>query len=324
MTDLYSKISVIMTTLNSARFVAEAVESILNQTYQNWEMIVVDGGSTDETINILRKYSDTRIHLFVCDGLRRSAQLNYAMQKAVGEYIAIMDSDDCALLRRLEKQILYFEQHPDTTILGTWGQWMNENGERGGLVKMPHDPKTILTFLATPRLMLFGSTMFRSSLLLYPMNESLDRCEDVDWYLRISKQATFAIVPEPLMMIRKTKQSLSRRNNIENDHRFSSIAESVCQQIRQEETDEERIALSYLWQGISHYYYGSRKKAKEGLLLAWKHHQRNAMLIRYLLPVLILPEPVFKYFRMNKLIKYILEVFRNFCNPGKKSSHIHF
>jgi hypothetical protein len=235
------------------------------------------------------------------------------MRKAVGEYIAIMDSDDCALPKRLEKQLRYFEQYPDTTILGTWGQWLNENGERGGLAKMPHDHKTILTFLATPRLMLFGSTMFRSSLLLYPMNESLDRCEDVEWYLRISKQAIFAIVPEPLMLIRKTKQSLSRRNNIENDHRFSSIAESVCQQIRQEETDEERIALSYLWQGISHYYYGSQKKAKDGLLLAWKHHQRNGMLIRYLLPVLMLPEPIFKYLRMNKSIKYILDVFRNLC-----------
>ncbi len=104
-------VSVIMTTLNSARFVTEAVESILNQTYQNWEMIVVDGGSTDETINILRKYSDTRIHLFVCDGLKRSAQLNYAMQKAVGEYIAIMDSDDCALPERLEIQLQYLKAH---------------------------------------------------------------------------------------------------------------------------------------------------------------------------------------------------------------------
>ena len=107
-----------------------------------------------------------------------------------------MDSDDKALPCRLECQLRYLEQHTETTILGTWGKWMNEKGEYGGMIKMPYDPKTILMCVATPQLMMFGTTMFRSSLLQYPMNESLERCEDVDWYFRISKQATFAILSE--------------------------------------------------------------------------------------------------------------------------------
>jgi glycosyltransferase involved in cell wall biosynthesis len=317
-------VTVLMTTLNSARFVKEAVQSILDQTFTEWKLLIIDGGSSDGTIEILRQFTDSRISIEERSGLRRSGQLNEAFAKINTPFVAILDSDDYALPRRLEEQLRYFELHPDTTLLGSWGHWMSEHGERGGLVKMPYDPNTIQMYLATPRLVRFNTAMFRSSLLQYPMNVALDRCEDVDWYFRISKIARFAVLPEPLMLIRQTPQSLSRRKNIENDLRFSTITESVCGQIRQEETNEERIAFSYLWQGVSHYYYGSKKKATHSLLLAWKHRIRNGVLIRYLLPVLLLPEPIFKYFRMNNSLKYILGVFRDFCDPRKKSFHAHF
>ena len=86
-----------MTTLNSARYISDAVQSIILQTQQDFDLFIVDGGSSDGTIEKIKAFTDSRIRLFQCKELRRSAQLNYGLTKAAGEYIAIMDSDDIAL-----------------------------------------------------------------------------------------------------------------------------------------------------------------------------------------------------------------------------------
>ena len=79
------KISVLMTTLNSEKFLQKAIASILEQTYQNYELLIVDGGSEDNTISIIKNFKDDRIKIFVKNGFRRSAQLNFGITNSEGE-----------------------------------------------------------------------------------------------------------------------------------------------------------------------------------------------------------------------------------------------
>ncbi|NDW09800.1 glycosyltransferase family 2 protein [Dysgonomonas sp. 520] len=113
-------VSVVMPAYNAEKYLKEAIDSILNQTYKNFEFIIVDDGSTDKTSEIIESYTDNRIKLLKNDknrGLIYSA--NIAIRVATGKYIARMDADDISLPERLEKQVLFLEKNNEVSILGT-------------------------------------------------------------------------------------------------------------------------------------------------------------------------------------------------------------
>ncbi|MBQ8677588.1 MAG: glycosyltransferase [Alphaproteobacteria bacterium] len=113
------KISVIMPTYNSETYLKEAIDSILNQTFSDFEFLIIDDDSQDKTKEIIKSYADKRIRLL--DGLGKgiSAALNIGLQEAKGDYIARMDSDDIALPERFSAQFAFMEKHPDIGICGT-------------------------------------------------------------------------------------------------------------------------------------------------------------------------------------------------------------
>ncbi len=120
------KISVFMPAYNSEAFIAEAIESILNQTFKDFEFIIINDGSTDNTWNIIQKYAkqDDRIRAYSrCKNKGIVCTANEGFDLARGEYIARMDSDDVSLPERFEKQITYMDEHPDVGLLGAWTQY---------------------------------------------------------------------------------------------------------------------------------------------------------------------------------------------------------
>lgn len=122
-------VSVVMPVRNGSRFVSRAIDSILNQTYKNTELIVVEGGSDDGiTLDILRSYG-TKIKCFHLTELGVANSLNFGLEHASGEFIARMDADDVAVPERLQKQIEYLERHPDIDVLGTECDVIDENDE---------------------------------------------------------------------------------------------------------------------------------------------------------------------------------------------------
>lgn len=117
------KVSVLMPAYNSEAFVAEAIESILNQTYTDFEFIIINDGSTDKTAEIIDKYAknDSRIK-FINNHKNQGliAVLNQGLDLCTGEYVARMDSDDISMPQRFEKQVQYMDEHQEVGILGTW------------------------------------------------------------------------------------------------------------------------------------------------------------------------------------------------------------
>ena len=122
------KVSVIIPTYNSAQYLEEAIASVLNQTYTNYEIIVIDDGSTDHTVELLEPYRD-KIHYIYQENQGVSAARNQGIALAKGELIAFLDADDIFMAHKLEKQVAIFEQQPDLGIVNSGFRLIKEDGE---------------------------------------------------------------------------------------------------------------------------------------------------------------------------------------------------
>ena len=108
------KVSIILANYNEEKYIAEAIESVINQTYTNWELIIIDDASTDRSQDIINSYKDSRIKTRFCKKNNHVAYAsNLGIDMAIGEYIAKIDSDDVWEAKKLEKQVLFMEEHTE-------------------------------------------------------------------------------------------------------------------------------------------------------------------------------------------------------------------
>jgi glycosyltransferase involved in cell wall biosynthesis len=228
------KISVIMSVYNGERYLKEAIESILGQTFTDFEFIIVDDASTDSSPEIMRSYSDTRIRIIknrTNIGLTRS--LNMALEQAHGELVARQDDDDISLPERFAKQIRYFMEHPETAVLGTSIYIIDENGGKQGKRILSEDP-SINNFQGG--WFAHGSVMFQSQIVrrLGGYNELFRYSQDFDLWLRIARHYPVRGLPQLLYMLRFHDENLQFTNRIEGVlYRLLALRMSL------EELDEE-------------------------------------------------------------------------------------
>jgi glycosyltransferase involved in cell wall biosynthesis len=124
------KVTVFMAAYNAANYITEAIQSVLNQTFDDFELLIVNDGSTDETVEIINKFQDPRIRLIHNDRNRGLVYTrNVLLTEARGEYIAILDSDDIAIPNRLALQYDHFQKHPNLALSGGHGMVINHLGE---------------------------------------------------------------------------------------------------------------------------------------------------------------------------------------------------
>jgi glycosyltransferase involved in cell wall biosynthesis len=199
------RVTIAMSVLNAASTVGFAVRSIVEQTYANWELIVLDDGSTDATPEIVRSFADTRIRL-VRDGrnLGLAARLNQIIASAAGKYIARMDADDVAYPDRLLRQVRYLEANPDVDLVGTSAVVFAGNGDTVGVfpVETEHAKITARPDLGfvLPHPTWLGR---REWFARFGYRESARRAQDQDLLLRAHRASRFANLPEVLLGYRQ-------------------------------------------------------------------------------------------------------------------------
>lgn len=209
-------VSVLMPVYNAERYVGEAVESILGQTFSDFEFIIIDDGSTDGSLGILRKYADRdgRIRLVSRPNTGYVVALNEAISLARGEYLARMDADDASLPERFQAQVDYLKKHPECVAVGTrvvvvdsdgdpLGEWNRDEthevidaahmeGSRGGVICHP-------------------SVMMRRSAVraVGGYHAEHETAEDLDLWLRLAEIGRLANLPEALLRYRMHPKSVS-------------------------------------------------------------------------------------------------------------------
>ena len=197
------KISVIMPAYNSEKYIAEAIESILSQTFTDFEFIIIDDGSTDRTVEIISRYNDSRIRFYQNENnMGVAATLNRGLDLATGEYIARMDSDDISLPDRFKKQIEYLEKRKEVAVCGTDLELF---GVKYGKFIHSTSPKTLKVDLLFDSPLAHPSVMMRKSQLkdvgLY-YDVSYNGIEDYELWYRISKKYEIANIDQCLLRYR--------------------------------------------------------------------------------------------------------------------------
>src|SRR5258705_958632 len=123
-------VSIVVTSYNYAHYIGQTIASVLAQTYDNWELIVSDDGSTDSSLEVIRSFSDSRITVIASE-TNRGGAIAYAeaYTHCHGKYFTSLDSDDYTVPSKLEKQVQYLEERPDVDILGTFVREVDASGQ---------------------------------------------------------------------------------------------------------------------------------------------------------------------------------------------------
>ncbi len=224
------KLSVIMSVFNAEKFVGQSITSILNQTYSDFEFIIIDDGSTDSSSRIIKEYAqnDNRIRFHQNSnniGITRS--INYGLSLATGMYLARMDADDISLYDRFQKQIAYLDRHPNVGILSANCKVIDEFGNEIGISQYPRTDIEIRWHSILNNPFCNPCSMFRSKLAFHEkLNPSMEYCEDYEYWNRLLRLTEGANLDEVLLYYRRGKENVSTKYLIEQTEIATSVASS--------------------------------------------------------------------------------------------------
>jgi glycosyltransferase involved in cell wall biosynthesis len=220
-----AKISVIITTYNGATrgFLQEAIESVLSQTYKDFELIIVDDGSTDDTEIFCEKYlSDNRVKYVKQINRGVSGARNTGLREASGNYICFLDDDDVWLPEKLAKQIDFFKNSSDSElgVVHTWVTYIDENGKKLGLSSVETTGSIYRDLFQENVINALSSVMVKREVFekVGLFREHMIHVEDIELWFRVAKHFSVTSINEPL-----TQYRVHHRNKLSECYRKDVI-----------------------------------------------------------------------------------------------------
>jgi glycosyltransferase involved in cell wall biosynthesis len=223
-------ISVLMCVYNGQEYLSEAVQSILNQTYTEYEFIIVDDGSSDESLKILAGFQDKRIKVIPKDHTGLTDSLNKGLAFCNGRWVARLDSDDIAMSERLEKQAEYIALNPGTILLGSGCFTIDGQSNIIEKYTYPHKHDDIMRHLEGLNSPFpHPSAIFQKKVALNigGYNRRFVKSQDIDLWLRLSSYGEIACIKEPLIKLRKHSLCVSNEQSGKLQFVFA-IAALIC------------------------------------------------------------------------------------------------
>jgi len=240
------KVSVVMAVYNDGCYVREAIDSILRQTFEDFEFIIVNDASTDNTKDILLSYQDQRIQVIDNHenfGIPRS--LNKGLKLTQGKYIARHDGDDISEPERLAKQVAFLEANPDICLVGTWYKKIDSQGNCLGNREVPCDCTDLRWDLLFYCPFAHSTIMFERSRVMEKTggyNEAFRAAQDYDFWSRIARELPVANLNEYLVKYRVNPSSITSTRKKEQDHQAQTIQKTNIQCLW--DVDPSQISLN--------------------------------------------------------------------------------
>lgn len=207
------KVTVLMPVYNAEKYLKEAIDSILNQTFKDFEFLIINDGSIDKSVDIIESYNDFRIKLIHNDQNRGIIHtLNKGLELAQGKYIARMDADDISLPNRLDKQVDFMEQNKEIGIAGTYIRVFNGKFSYKGQ-KLFTKSKKIKEGLMFRNLLMHPSIVMRKSMLeeySLKYNKRHKHLEDYGLWVEASNHMKLANIPKHLLKYRNNPNSITK------------------------------------------------------------------------------------------------------------------
>jgi glycosyltransferase involved in cell wall biosynthesis len=199
------QVTVIILVYNREKYISEAIESILAQSFTDFELLLIDDGSTDGSVEIMGSYTDPRVRLVCNEGnLGIPKTRNKGIRLARGAYLAVLDSDDYAYPDRLARQVAFLDRHKDYAAVGSWTVAMDEKDQSLRRIKrLPVSPGEVQSRLLFRCCLCHSALMARKAILHeYWYRDQYVVCEDVDLFVRIARKHKLGNLPEVLTCIR--------------------------------------------------------------------------------------------------------------------------
>lgn len=242
------QVSVVMANYNGGGYLPLAVESVLSQSYDDFEFIVVDDCSTDDSLAYLRSLDDPRIRLIENEQNRgQTVSLNIGLDAVTGRFVARMDADDICEPARFETQLRFLEQHSDIDICGTQARLIDESGSDRGVTLHPTDPDSIWAYSVLQNPFVHPSVFLRAELVSQSGVRFDERFinQDFELWSRLLPHHRGANLPERLIRYRAHTDSMTIRHHEENLRASAAIIRTrlVAEELDDLMTDEEIGAL---------------------------------------------------------------------------------
>ncbi len=232
-------VSVVLSTYNDERYIAETIKSVLAQTYTNFEFIIWNDGSTDRTEEIIKSFEDPRIRYFYHENVGLGKACYFACLEVKGEYIARIDGDDICMPNRLQRQVEFLNTHPDHVVVSSSVIYIDENGDTLGR----SFPWTWHSCHKKRRSIVNPGSMYRTAAYRKTCGYVGVCCgEDVVLWSKLIKVGKFSNIKEPLLKYRLLSTSLSR--NFDLNGPYAKMLNIMYKKMADDEVvSEEDIAL---------------------------------------------------------------------------------
>ena len=293
--------SVVMSVYNGEEYLSIAIESILRQTYKNFEFIIINDGSTDQSLNIIKSYDDNRIITIQNENnIFLAASLNKGIRSAKGKYIIRMDADDVSISTRFEEQITFMENNPSIGLSGTNAEIIGSNS---GCINYEQSSNLIkFNFLHECHL-LHPTLIIRKELIerhdLY-YNESLRKNQDYELFTRAIQHTEIGNLPNYLLQYRETTENV-KRSEFNQQENINSIKKNLFKKVGYNISEHE---LDLYGSIIKQKYTGS------------KHYIINAC---KLLHNLSKANSNTSFYEVNSFQMYNSQLIENVCRNTKKA-----
>jgi glycosyltransferase involved in cell wall biosynthesis len=255
-------VSVVIAAHNQARWLGEAIESVRAQTFQDWELLVVDDGSTDDTPAVLARYAaDSRVRSIAQARAERSAARNLGIAATSGTFVAFLDADDLWLPEKLAKQVAAISASPAAVLCYTPARFVDEAGRPLALRKPPRTiAGDVFADLVRGNLLIIASVLVRRPCLLdvgcFDATLAAYGCEDWDLWLRLTRRWPVVVVDEELTRYRV------HAGNTDRDRVLASALLVIDKTFADPET-ARRARISRAAVRALHYYYNATPLAAE-------------------------------------------------------------
>ncbi len=206
--------TVIMAVYNDVTYVSQAIQSILHQSFRDFQFIIIDDASDKETKRILHYYAKKDKRIFLLENKKNlglTHSLKIALSHSIGEIIVRMDADDLSRSDRLEKQVAYLAANQEVMLLGSVGEYIDKKGELIGKKYLPITYEEIKRKLLFNNQFIHSGICFRKKVIdeLGGYDESFQKSQDYEFVLRVAAKYQVVNLPEPLIKWRVTQNSIS-------------------------------------------------------------------------------------------------------------------
>lgn len=227
------EVTVLMPVYNGGEYIRLSIESILSQTYKEFELLIINDCSTDNSLETIKSFNDRRIVVHSNEvNIGQTKSLNVGLRLAKGKYIAVNDADDLSLPNRIEKQLSFISSHPEFVVVGSSSFIMDRSGRLKRTFNKPVDLQEILLWILSDTPIIHGSVIMNREIILANggYNEEFRICQDYElWSSLIRKGFQVANLPDRLVVIRHYMSSISFK---EKDAQMLENGKIMCANVK--------------------------------------------------------------------------------------------